>query len=125
MDCVDQLEELKEEANDFQKPIISLHTMLEIGDSNTMRLQGRVMSIKLVIFVDSDRTHNFIDQAIVRKVGCQTHTMVGIGVTIANGDKVWVHEVCREVVWETKGLRQVTNFMVLPLMGCDLVLRVK
>ena len=31
LDCEDQLEELKEEANDSQKPVISLHAMLGTG----------------------------------------------------------------------------------------------
>ena len=88
MDYGDQLEKLKEKANDSQKPVISLYAMLGTGDSNTMRLQGRIKSLKVVILVDSGNTHNFMDQAIVKKVSCQTHTMARTGVTIANGDKI-------------------------------------
>ena len=125
LDCLDQLEEVKEEGSESQKPVISLHAMLGTGDTNTMRLQGRIKNTQLVILVDSGSTHNFMDQTIAKKVGCHTHIMSGIGVSIANGDKIWVQEVCKEVLWETEGLRQVTDFMLLPLMGCDLVLGVK
>ena len=42
------------------KRVISLHALLGTGDSQTMRLQGRVKNFFVVILVDSGSTHNFI-----------------------------------------------------------------
>ena len=50
--------------------------------------------------------------------------MIGVGVTIANEDKIWVQTMCKGVQWESEGLQQTTDFMILSLKGCDLVLGV-
>ena len=61
---------------------------------------------------------------MAKRVRCTAHALSGVGVTIANGDKVWVKAICKEVLWELEGLQQTINFMVLPLKGSDLVLKV-
>ena len=45
-----------------------------------------------------------------------------VSVIVANGAKMVTHEICRAVKWETQALQQSTDFLVLPLMGCDVVL---
>ena len=45
--------------------------------------------------------------------------------TVANGKVLRTQEVCKAVNWESQGLKQTTNFLVLPLRGCDLVLGVQ
>ena len=42
-----------------------------------------------------------------------------------NGDKLWTKGICKMVLWETQGFHQTTDFLVLPLRGCDLVLGVQ
>ena len=44
--------------------------------------------------------------------------------TVANGEILQAQETCKNVMWESQGLVQTTEFLVLPLRGCDLVLGV-
>ena len=55
------------EAEEGLKPVISLHALLGTGDSQTMRLQGKIKTFTVVILVDSGSTHNFINQGVVKR----------------------------------------------------------
>ena len=65
-DCAKTLADIKEDKEEDQQPIISLHAILGTGDSQTMRLQGKIKNTQLIILVDSGSTHNFMDYALVR-----------------------------------------------------------
>ena len=49
------------------EPIISLHAFLGTGDSQTMKLQGKVKNLVVIILVDIGSTHNFINQNVVKR----------------------------------------------------------
>ena len=55
----------------------------------------------------------------------RTKFVKGMNVIVANGQTLRSIEVCKESKWELQGLVQYSDFMVLPLMGCDLVLGIK
>ena len=76
------------------------------------------------MLVDLGSTHDFMDQAVARKLKCATRVIIGVLMTIANGYTLKAQEVCECTKWETQGLVQLTNFLVLPLKRCDLVLGV-
>ena len=78
-----------------------------------------------MFLLDSGSTHNFIDQTVAKKLKCQTHFMPKVNVIVANGETLKVQEIYKLVRWESHGLIQSTNFLVLPLKGCDLVLEVQ
>ena len=77
------------------------------------------------MLIDSGSTHNFIDQVVARKLKCVTRVITGVQVTIANGDTLQSYEVCKLTKWEAQGLVQFTDFLVLLLKRCDLVLGVQ
>ena len=105
--------------------MVSLHVVWGTDECQTMKLLGRIKRQSAVILVDSGSTHNFIDQMIVKRLRCPTQSIKGMSVTVANEDKLRTQEVCKLLSWETHGLTQRTDFLVLPLKGCDLVLGVK
>ena len=88
------------DAEEGLKLVISLNALLGTGDSQTMRLQGKVKNLPIIILVDSGSTHNFINQNVVKQVGFPTQVVDGISVSVANGDKMWVKDVCVGVQWE-------------------------
>ena len=77
------------------------------------------------MLVDSDSTHNFIDQTLAKRLRCKSQVIIGVNVTVANGETLRAQEVCKNVEWESQGLNQTTDFLILPLRGCDLVLGVQ
>ena len=54
-----------------------------------------------MLLVDSGSTHNFIDQAVAKKLRCKTQPMIGVNVTVANGEVLRVQEVCKSLRWES------------------------
>ena len=87
-DCVKTLEEVGEEPKEAQQTVISLYAMMETRDSQTMRLYGKIKNTQVVILVDSRRTHNFMDQRLVKRLGCFTQYISRVGVSIANGARL-------------------------------------
>ena len=90
-----------------------------------MRLQGKIKNQRIIVLVDSGSTHNFIDSTIAKRMSCKLQAIKGLHVTVANGEVVKVLEICKGLTWEVQGLQQQTDFFVLPLQGCDLVLGVQ
>lgn len=106
-------------------PVISLHALWGADDCKTMRVVGRIKKQSLVMLIDSGSTHNFIDQSVAKRLKCKTHLTAGLNVTVANGEVLKSQKACKAVIWESQGLLQTTDFLVLPLRGCDLVLGVQ
>lgn len=50
-----------------QEPEISLATISSTPTANTMRLDGRIGDVSVVVLVDSGSVHNFLDLSIVKK----------------------------------------------------------
>ena len=51
--------------------------------------------------------------------------MASVNVTLENGEILKVQEVCKMLSWESQSLNQSTDLLILPLRGCDLVLKVQ
>ena len=113
------------DAEEGLKPIISLHALLGTKDSQTMRLQGKIKNLVVIILMDTDSTHNFLDQNVVKRLGFYTQRVNARSVSVANGDKIWVTEFCSKVQWEADGVKQQIDCLVLPLKRCDMVLGIQ
>lgn len=98
--------------------------MFSVGTANTMRLQGKIKNQKVIILVDTGSTNDFIDATMVRKLNYTIQPLLGVSVTVSNGEQIAAQGICKDVQWETNSWKQLTDFLVLPLMGCDLVLGV-
>ena len=125
-DCVESLEEVAgEQSNEGERPIISLHALVGTDGYQTMRLQGRIKNHKVIILVDTGSTHNFVDSAVIRRGCWSLQSIPHISVTVANGEKLQVQEMCAGLTVEIQGETIAADFLVLPLRGCDMVLGVQ
>ena len=102
-----------------------MHALIRTEGHQTMHMYGKIKNQLLVILVDSGSTNNFLDQSTAKRVKCATQSIRGLKVTVANGEVLETQEVCKEVQWEVQGLKQRSDFFVLPLQGCDLVLGIQ
>ena len=89
-----------------------------------MRINGQIKHLTVMFLIDSGSIHNFIVHSIIKRLGYYLQFVPGVSVAVANGAKMVTHDICRAVKWETQGLQQSTDFLVLPLRGCDVVLGV-
>ena len=72
--------------------VISLHALLVTGDSQTMRVQDCIKQHRVILLVNSGSIHNFIDQAMVKRIGCKTQSINDVGVSVANGERMLAYE---------------------------------
>ena len=58
---------------------------------------GRIKKQPLVMLINSGSTYNFIDQTMVKRFKCATKVIVGINVTVADGNTLRSHELCEMI----------------------------
>ncbi|GKF32397.1 putative nucleotidyltransferase, ribonuclease H [Tanacetum coccineum] len=83
-------------------PQISLNALNGSITFQTMRVTGKVGKHKLHIFVDYGSTHNFLDDNVAKRIGCQLKD---------------TSKECKESVWQLQGETFKADMMILPLEG--------
>ena len=101
---------------------LSLNAMEGSASPRTIRLYGQVNKKPVMVLVDTGSTHNFIDPKVVQRTGLITTPEVAFQVTIAGDDKLQSEGLCRSVCFKCQGLEIVTDFHILPIGGCQMVL---
>ncbi|OMO81357.1 Retrotransposon gag protein [Corchorus olitorius] len=110
---------------DGSNPIITLHALLGATGPQTMRVAGKIKNQWIMILIDTGSTHNFINTAVAKRLGCATLPMSHVPVTVANGEALTCKEMCRQLKWEVQGLVQNTDVLLIQLLGCDMVLGIQ
>lgn len=107
---------------DEETPEISLHAIAGALSPRTMRLSGLAHGCSVVILVDTGSTHNFLDPLIAKKAGLKIGNDQLIEVRVANGDRMSSEGMEEGLDLKVQGNQFVTDFFLLPLGGCDVVL---
>jgi len=128
----DEVGEVMEEVGDEQEPFmeemepqISMNAMCGNTGFQTMRINGHVGKKTIHILIDSGSTHNFLDVNSAKKLGCKLEPLAEQPVTIAGGNKLPCHYVCKGFRWWLHGTEFKSDVYLLPLGSCDLVLGVQ
>jgi len=90
-----------------------------------MRINGHVGKKTIHILIDSGSTHNFLDDKLARKLGCKLEHVPAQSVTIAGGNKLQCHYICKDFKWWLHGTEFRSEVYLLPLGSCDLVLGIQ
>ncbi|KAF9625393.1 hypothetical protein IFM89_022378 [Coptis chinensis] len=78
-----------------------------------------------IAFVESGSTHNFIHPTAARRCGLSITSYATLQVMIADGGYLPSNGVCSCVKVEVQGFSFTTNFTVLAIKSCDIVLGTK
>ncbi|KAG8495806.1 hypothetical protein CXB51_007710 [Gossypium anomalum] len=124
-ECSKKLEESVTKEENPKSPMISLHALTGLQGHNTMRVAARVGSYWAIILVDPGSTYNFIDTRLVNKLLLPVMNQEQLKVSVANRNCLFTRGMCKRVSWEVQNYRFETDFMVLPLKNCDMVLGVQ
>ncbi|XP_074266111.1 uncharacterized protein LOC141588577 [Silene latifolia] len=108
-----------------EQPLISLNAISGNNSFQTMRVTGKVRSHSVHILVDSGSTHNFLDEAVARKLGCRLVNTCPLEVSVANGDTIVTTKMCKKFNWQLHGVEFLADVMIVPLGGCEMVLGVQ
>nr|GEZ82096.1 hypothetical protein [Tanacetum cinerariifolium] len=104
---------------------ISFHAISETILSQTLRLPERIQNKDVVVLVDGGSTHNFVDQELVNRLGLQVDPPVNFLVVVANREKLVCTGRVRNLSLVVQGCVISTNFFVLPVAACPIVLGVQ
>ena len=77
------------------------------------------------MLIDGGITHNFIDQTIATMYMLPVNREKNFQVMVANGKKIECAGQCRALTITIQGHSITTNYYVLPVVACQLVLGVQ
>jgi len=109
----------------YDNPEISLHAITGSPNPRTMRLWGMIKYQGVIILIDSGSSHNFLDASISSKLALEIQQISNIAVKVANGQIIHTKGVCEGLNVHMQGNSFVTDFYILPLGGCDMVLGIQ
>jgi hypothetical protein len=90
-----------------------------------MRLLGFLLKHSVIILIDSGSSHNFLDQSLLLKVPLPLDPSPMLQVHIADGTSIQCFGLASSVSLRVQGHNIITNFYVISLGGCDVVLGVE
>ncbi|XP_016707913.1 uncharacterized protein [Gossypium hirsutum] len=124
-ECSNKLEENGNDEEGPKSPTISLNALTGMQRHNTMRMAAKMGTHWAIILVDSGSTHNFVDTKLVHRLPLPVVRQEQLRVSVANGSCLFTRGLCKEVTWEVQNHKFTTDFIVLALKGCDMVLGVQ
>ncbi|XP_074283542.1 uncharacterized protein LOC141608089 [Silene latifolia] len=106
-------------------PCISVNALAGNQAFQTMRVIGYVGKKPLHILVDSGSTHNFLDLSLAKKMGLDLEKITPQAVTVADGNHLACQYVCKGFSWRLQNTEFKYDALLIPLVGCDMVLGVQ
>ncbi|KAH9615398.1 hypothetical protein KSS87_015381, partial [Heliosperma pusillum] len=77
------------------------------------------------ILINSGSTHNFLAQEMAARVGCKLDTIEPQSVTVADGSQFPCQLMSKQFSWQLQNTQFVTDVLIIPLGGCDMILGVQ
>jgi hypothetical protein len=108
-----------------EHPEISLHAITGSSHPKTMRIIGTIGGKRVIILIDSGSTHNFLDSSVVQSSRLLVSKESRVRVQVANGEQILSEGKCAAVAVEVQKFRFHTDFFVIILAGCDVVLGIQ
>lgn len=76
----------------------------------------------ILILVDSESSHNFLDIKLARELSLPVRGVKPLAVTVADGNQVRGAKKCKGFCWKMQGKQFCTDALLLPLSEYDLIL---
>lgn len=108
-----ELEEIDGDATAEDADVLSV--VMGRESMNTIKLIGAINKQQIIIFVDSGRTHSFLNTKLLTQMRMESEKTKPLIITIANGDKVICDSVCSKLRWQVHGESFEKDFRLLKL----------
>jgi hypothetical protein len=121
---IDDMEKLFATAEDSEQLFLALSKEATSGceGPRTMRLQGSIMGVPVMLLVDSGSSHTFINQSLLPYLNhLQTQT-IDVQVQVASGEVLHCDRILKHVSWAVNDCTFTTDMKVLPLGHFDVIL---
>ena len=87
-------EENVKEGEEEDNGEISLYALKGVANNKIIKIEGQVKDCNLMILIDSEITHNFLDENMAKKLKCPLTGTPPLSVTVANGQRVLSNFAC-------------------------------
>jgi hypothetical protein len=104
------------------EPIIYLNALTGFSAPQTLKLIGYIKHRKVIILVDSGRTHNFIHRHIAQETHCYIHAINNFQIMISNGGSMKCGGCCENVHLQISEYHLKSHMFAIDMGGCDIVL---
>ncbi|GJY69458.1 transposon ty3-G gag-pol polyprotein [Tanacetum coccineum] len=104
---------------------ISFHAISGSINPQTLRLPGKIKNKEVVVLIDGGRTYNFIDQALADRFGLVVETDTPFQVVGGNREHVTCTGRMHNLTIVIQGYVVSTDFFVLLVAACPIVLGVQ
>lgn len=115
----------REDTMRLPEPQISIHVLTSVHSYSTIKIIGSMGTRWLQLLIDSDSTHNFIDEKLASKLGRPMVDITTVQVGVANGDKLQCVKMCSKFQWMMQGAWFMANVLVIPLDNYNMVLGIQ
>lgn len=96
----------------------------ELSGVKTMRLEGWVNGIPVVVLVDSGASHNFISPKVVSALGLSINESHKMGVRLGDGHRIFTKGRCSGIQLRLNDSEFSIDAYVMELRGMDIILGV-
>ncbi|KAK8949103.1 hypothetical protein KSP39_PZI005439 [Platanthera zijinensis] len=104
---------------------VSAHALTGISSYQTMRVTASYHGQSINVLIDSESTHNFLDEGAARRLNCEFVPMTPFLVAVADGKKLSSSYKVNNFTWRMQGVGFTSEMLILPLGGCEVVLGVQ
>jgi len=102
--------------------IISLNALTSFFAPQTLKLIGYIKHKKVIILVDSGRTHNFIHRHIAQETNFYIHVVNNFQIMIANGGSMKCGGNCEITCIQIGDYHMKSHMFSIDMGSCDIVL---
>ncbi|MCH90563.1 peptidase aspartic active site, partial [Trifolium medium] len=119
------LEEVGVESDEEEEVECKLMGVLgSLGEPHTMKVEGRIQNVELLVLIDSGASHNFISPKITTALGLAITPTAAKNIKLGDGHKVLTSGICKGITMTLGEIEVVIDALVLELGGMDMVLGV-
>jgi hypothetical protein len=90
--------------------------------SKTLKFWGYVAGCQILILIDTNNSHSFINAIVASKLSCVSLLTSALNVAVANGDKLSCTTGIQNIQWSVDSYSFTSTFKILPLHCYDLIL---
>jgi hypothetical protein len=105
--------------------VISLNALTRFSAPQTLKLFGYIKTRKVIIIVDSGRTHNCIHRCISQEFNCYICVVNNFQIMIGNGSSMKCGGRCENVRLQIGQYHLKPHMSSIDMGGCDIVLGVE
>jgi hypothetical protein len=100
----------------------SMGVLCAIGEYRTMKIEGVIENVNVLVLIDSGASHNFISPSIATALGLTVTSSNTRSIRLGDGHKILSQGTCEQVKMKLGPIEVIIDALVLELGGLDVVL---